>query len=130
MAPRFNGIGMLPVPAIPNIGDKVEPAHAAELYSLSIAVFRKLNGKLNVFGSAENGTQAGNLDAELLDVFFPDADTEVAIPHDLGRVPVGYIPIRFDRAARIYDSNNASWTEKVLYLRSDTAGVNAKFLIA
>lgn len=129
MPPEFTGVGMVSIPSAPTVGDRVEPAHLLYLYELCVTIIRKLNGKLSEVGSGGDGTQAGNLDAEILDAFFATADVEVALPHDLGRVPQGYVVIRADLATDIYDSNNASWTEKVLFLKSSEAGVNVKLRV-
>ena len=54
--------------------------------------------------------------------------TETGIPHNLGEVPVGYLVVRRDKAAHIYDGST-TWTSSTIYLRSDVASVAATVFV-
>lgn len=47
-------------------------------------------------------------------------NTEDAVPHNLGSVPVGYIVVRQNKSASLYDSGK-TWTSSNLYLKCSTA---------
>ena len=55
-------------------------------------------------------------------------DTEFSIEHGMGVIPTGYIPIKQDKAASIYDGTTAN-TTSLLYLRCNVASVAARILI-
>jgi hypothetical protein len=54
----------------------------------------------------------------------PGANVEFTVTHNLGRVPIGYDIKSIDAAAHIYDSRKTLWTTKVMFLKSDVAGVH------
>lgn len=54
------------------------------------------------------------------------ADTEVAITHNLGRVPSGYIVLKQDKAGSLYESGTA-WTDKIAYFKSN--GTTVTFVV-
>ena len=72
------------------------------------------------FTSAD-GRHSENLDGEF-QVFTSNgvADTEEAITHGLGRAPVGFIIMNSSKGANLYDSGT-TWTDTIIYLKSDTA---------
>jgi len=81
-------------------------------------------------GSGATGYQAGNLDAQYVDMITPGvADTEFEVPHQLGRVPIGYEPVRQDRAVSIYDSNSGSWNDSRLFLKANVASASIKLRV-
>ena len=55
-------------------------------------------------------------------------DTEDAITHTLGKIPVGYIITYQDKAGSIYDSGTA-WTEDTIYLKCSTTSASVRMLI-
>lgn len=91
-----------------------------EISSILKDIVRKINGLLS-FGNAANATRVGNHRAQYHEILFVDADTEVVIPHGLGRVPVGYKPVRRNKACSIYDTQATAWTETSFSLLCDTA---------
>lgn len=123
------GVGMVSEPAPIAVGEAVQPSHLLQIFELIRTAIRQMNGKLSLGGTGVDGTRAGNHDAQVRDIYFPTANVEVAILHDLGRVPVGYDVMRRDIACIVYDSNNGSWTEKVVYLKSSAAPVNVKLRV-
>jgi len=109
---------------------KGQPAGLAELLVISgylQQIAEKLNGGLSL-GDATQASRAGNFNAQWIpDIAFTAANTAVMIPHGLKRRPVGYWPLRRDKAATLFDANIGSWSDTVLYLQFDTA--NALFSI-
>ena len=70
--------------------------------------------------------KSGHFDANFVSVAgHGTVNTEVAIPHGLGgdsrpAIPRGYIVVRRNAAASLYDSTTP-WTTTTAYLKSDTA---------
>lgn len=56
------------------------------------------------------------------------ANTEDAITHNLGVVPVGYLVFSQDKAASLYKSTSA-WTTTQIFLKCSTASVAVKIFI-
>lgn len=50
------------------------------------------------------------------------ANTEDTVVHDLGRVPRGFLVIKQDKAASVYDSGTA-WTQSRIYIKTSVATV-------
>ena len=80
-------------------------------------------------GTGVSATRAGNLDAQYIDVYTPGADTEFAVPHGLGRKPIGYDVVRQDKACNVYDSSGGSWGEDTLFLKCDAANATIKLRV-
>lgn len=122
----FGGMGDMP--DISLIDGKLTEKMALTISSKIREMISRFNRGLSL-GSGNSGYKAGNLDAQYVDLLFPAADTEVLIPHGLGRRPIGYVVVRRDRACSIYDSSAGSWGRDVLYLKSDTASASVRLLI-
>lgn len=72
---------------------------------------------------------ADNLDKQIISVATSGTPgTEVAVPHTLKRIPTGYLVIRQDKAASVYDGST-TFTKTNIYLKSDVATVTASVLI-
>lgn len=56
------------------------------------------------------------------------ADTNVSIPHDLGRVPVGFLVVDQDKAGVFYRGAGA-WTDSAIILKCSVATVTAKIFV-
>ena len=80
-------------------------------------------------GAIQHNDKAGNLDAKWV-VFTSNgtANTEDAITHALGRVPVMILAAVPDKAARLYDSGT-TWTSTTIYLKTNVATVAWKAII-
>ena len=87
-----------------------------------------VNGRLSL-GAAGNGERVGNLDAQFLLVTTSTADTDVAVLHGLGRVPVGYWVVGKDKAGVVYDSGRESWTDTRLTVRCSVATVKVRLVV-
>lgn len=93
------------------------------------SLFQAITGRVR-FGTGDDGDRGENIAGEF-QTFTTDGtpDTEGAVSHGLGSVPIGYIVISKDKAGHIYDGTT-SWTSTNIYLRSDVASVTATvFLI-
>ena len=72
---------------------------------------------------------AGKLDAEFISYTTnATANTEDAISHNLGRVPVGYIVVKNGNGGVIYNGSTA-WTNTTIYLKCTTASNPVTILI-
>jgi hypothetical protein len=121
-----SGIG--DIPPIATKEGKISEQTASYLSGAIRGIIAKINGAISL-GTGISSTRAGNLDAQYVDVYTPGADTEFAVPHGLGRKPVGYDVVRKDKAANVYDSSGGSWGNNIMYLKCDTANVTIKLRI-
>ena len=94
-----------------------------DLLTLFTALQRRIS-----FGDGTDG-YSENIDGEF-QVITTNAtpDTEDAIAHTLGSVPVGYLIVKQDKAGSIY-TGTTSWTSTNIYLRSDVASVTATIFL-
>lgn len=74
-------------------------------------------------GAIQDDDKAGNLNAVYV-VFTSNgtANTEDAVTHNLNRIPVGYLPVKQDKSAILYDGTTAN-TSTTIYLRTTVATV-------
>lgn len=92
-------------------------------------VARLINGFVS-FGGGNHATWAGNIDGQYIEITFPGvANTEMRVPHGLGRLPIGYFVVRKDRACDIYDGSDNTWGVEYLYVKSDEADAVVRLLI-
>lgn len=95
-------------------------AAISTLFGAVKSLIDAFNGRISL-GDGTTFGWAGNLDAIEVEWVTPDPpNTEFAIPHLLGRVPVRAERTRADRACDVYDSGTA-WTATTLYLKCNTA---------
>ncbi len=69
-----------------------------------------------------------NFNANIVEVNFPIANSEVSITHTLNRIPKGFLALNINKAATIYDSGT-TWTISEIYVKASTAATTAKLLI-
>lgn len=92
-------------------------------------LWRELARAFNGLISFGDGTNKDNIDCVWANGTSPGgANTEFSVTHDLGRVPVGYILVKSDKSANIYDGPTA-WTTSLIYLKADQASVAYRLLI-
>ncbi len=73
-------------------------------------------------GDGSSFSWTGNLDAVEIEWTTPAAaNTEFAIPHLLGRIPVRAERTRADRACDVYDSGTV-WTKDQVFLKCSVGG--------
>lgn len=129
-----SGVGHLPrVELRPEQDGKLGQAAIQRLAAVINEVIGVLNGRLRL-GTGDANTEAGNLDGITLHVTFSSTpDTEVTIPHDLGRVPRFAHVVWADRACRVYSSRGASraWGDlDKAYFTCDTASATCIILLS
>jgi len=125
-----DGTGMIPtLGAIALTKDeKFTQITANAIIAAITALISKVNGRISL-GSAAQRAQAGNLDAVWIEHYFLTANAEEIIPHNLGRLPLGYWPVRKDKACDVYDSNAGSWDEFTFRLKCNTAASTVLLLV-
>lgn len=88
------------------------------------AIVQKLNGRIS-FGTGVQ-QRRGNIDGQFVDINTPDtADTLFSIPHNIGRVPVGFLVVwRDNEELRLYcsETEKKNWTETSLQLKTPNTG--------
>lgn len=92
-------------------------------------ITQKLNGNLSL-GRGEHTERTGNINGQWIRHNFPSvANTETTIYHGLGRIPIGYQVWDVDQAVSIYTSRRGSWTDQVMYLKSDGKGFSVLLMV-
>jgi hypothetical protein len=88
-------------------------------------IYNAINGGL----SLGDGANLENIYGTWANVTFSGTPgTELTVNHNNGRVPAGYLILYTDRAGTIY-KGATTWTDKLIYLKSDTASLQARILI-
>ena len=95
-------------------------------------IFEGFKGRIR-FGAATDGYRGENISGEF-QIFTSDAvaDTEFAVAHGIGAVPVGRIIIYQDKAGHLYQgpATGTAWTSTNVYFKCDVASVTfAVFLL-
>lgn len=124
------GVGMVPdVPPLALVEGKLTEQQAAFLSQSLRGLIRAFNGQIS-FGDGSNSSQSGNIDGQTKEVFFPDANTDVEIPHGLGRVPIGVLPLDVNvDGAVVRGSQRGDWNATRLFLRCSQAGTTALLIV-
>jgi len=125
------GLGQqaIPDPIMVKKDGTVDPAGLTNLKLALQSLVRAYNGMISL-GDGSVSSWAGNLDAQWIPVLFPSvADTEMTIPHGLGRLAVGYFVGRADRACSIYDSSAGSWNTGRIMLKSSVGSATVLLLV-
>jgi hypothetical protein len=117
-------LGVIRVPDDGKLTELISTALVAAVNS----IIRKFNGYISL-GSGDSGSWAGNIDAQYLDVYFKAANTEVEIPHGIGRIPTGYDVTLKDRACDVYTSSLGSWSDTMLLLKCTVAGSTVRLRV-
>jgi hypothetical protein len=95
----------------------------SRIFSALETLTAKFNNGISL-GDGIHLSRAGNLDAQTIEFISPDvANTEIAIDHSLGRVPIGFIPILQNANGRLYTSNFGGWSKNTIYLKDIRASV-------
>lgn len=69
-----------------------------------------------------------NIDAKQIACIFQTANSDAVFAHGLGRIPNGFFVVGLDVASIIYNGAAHNTTD-LIYLRSNTASVNAKVMV-
>lgn len=89
----------------------IEPAKLLENFK---SLEDRLNDGALLLGSATSSV-----------TFSATPDTEKSVTHTLGRVPTGWIIVRVDKQANIFESDFSNWTSTVAKFKVAAVGVNA-----
>lgn len=129
---RINtGIGMLPdMPpvAIPSDG-KLSGTQVAYIFDSLRGLLRAVNGRLT-FGDGRHSSQSGNIDGQIKEVVFTQADFDYEVPHGLGRTPIGIITLDTNADdAVLRGGSRGSWSATRIFVRCNVAGTTGLFVI-
>lgn len=108
---------------------KLTDQQAAYITDAIRNLIRAFNGRIS-FGDGSNSSQSGNIDGQTKEVFFVAANTDVEVPHGLGRVPIGVIVLDVTvDAAVVRGSQRGDWNTSRLFLRCSQAGTTALLVV-
>lgn len=118
------GLGYLSTPQpLQLVEGKLTEASAQYLYGLLLGLTKAINGNLTI-GDGSSGSKSGNLFGQFIEVVTPSvAQTEFAVDHALGRIPVAFLVVMTDTAngMRTFASSKGSWTDSRIYLKNAVA---------
>lgn len=120
------GVGFVAdMPPITLSEGKLTDQQAAYLTDAIRSLIRQFNGRIS-FGDGSASSQLGNIDGHTKEVYFPAANTDVEVPHGLGRVPIGIITLDVNvDGAVVRGSQRGDWNATRLFLRCSQAGTTA-----
>lgn len=86
------------------------------------SLFTAMAGRIRL-GTGVDGARGENISGEF-QVFTSNAtpDTEDAIAHTVGAIPIGYIVVKQDKAASLY-LGSTTWTNSNVYFKCNVASV-------
>lgn len=88
-----------------------------------------MNGHIS-FGDGTNSSQSGNIDGQIKEMTFVNANTDYEVPHGLGRVPIGLIVLDSNSDGAVTrGSNQGSWSSNRLFVRCNVAGTTVRFVV-
>lgn len=124
------GVGMLAdMPAVVSADGKLTDVQIGYITAAIRATISALNGRIS-FGDGTQSSQAGNIDGHTKEVVFASADTDYEVPHGLGRIPIGIIVLYVDAdGAVVRSASRGSWNNTRLFVRCNTAGATALFVV-
>ena len=124
------GTGFVPdMPPITLSEGKLTDQQAAYITDAVRGLIRAFNGRVS-FGDGSNSSQSGNIDGQTKEVFFVAANTDVEVPHGLGRVPIGVIVLDVTVDAAVVRGNQrGDWNSSRLFLRCSQAGTTALLVV-
>lgn len=108
---------------------KLSETQAVTLSEAVRGLIRAFNGQIS-FGDGSNSSLSGNIDGQTKEVYFPDANTDLEIPHGLGRPPIGIITLDVNVDGAVVRGNQrGDWNATRLFLRCSQAGTTALMVI-
>lgn len=126
----FNGVGMLAdLPPVQSTEGKLTDIQVGFITEGIRTALRAINGKLS-FGNGVNSTQAGNIDGQTKELTFLTANFDYEVPHGLGRVPIGILPLDVNQdGAVMRGGSRGSWSSERLFVRCNVAGTTGLFVV-
>lgn len=124
------GTGMIAdMPPVTLSEGKLTNQQAAYITDSIRGLIRALNGGIS-FGDGSNSSLSGNIDGHTKEVYFPSANTDVEVPHGLGRPPIGIITLDVNVDGAVVRGNlRGDWNAERLFLRCSQAGTTALFVV-
>lgn len=130
--PRIREItDIISKPPVLRVGEegKISAQLVTSLNSFLRDVAAKINGFIS-FGGGGHASWAGDINGQYIEITFPSVEnTEMRIPHGLGRLAIGVFVVRKDRACDVYDGDANTWGVKYLFLKCDTANAVVRLLV-
>lgn len=113
--------------------------HGSSLLQRQFNLGNSLNGGIDAGQSTQTSLDpasvhcyTGNEAGQWVNVVTPGiADTEFAVPHNLGYIPSFIKHVNSDRACSVYQLPNTgtAWTSSNIYLKCNVASVALRFMI-
>lgn len=124
------GVGCVPdMPPITLSEGKLTDQQASYITSSIRALITAFNGGVS-FGDGSQSSLSGNIDGQTKEVYFRYANTDVEIPHGLGRVPIGVITLDVNQDGAVVRGNQrGDWNDGRLFLRCSVAGTTALLVV-
>lgn len=108
---------------------KLTDQQAAYMTDSIRTIIRALNGGIS-FGDGSNSSLSGNIDGQTKEVYFAAANTDVEVPHGLGRPPIGVITLDVNVDGAVVRGNlRGDWNASRLFLRCSQAGTTALLVV-
>lgn len=127
----FTGVGMLPdlPPVKPESGGNLTDTQIGYITDSIRNLIRAVNGKLRL-GDGTNSSQSGNIDGQIKEITFTNANTDYEVPHGLERVPIGIVLLDANRdGAVVRGGSRGSWSTDRLFVRCNVAATTALFIV-
>lgn len=119
----YAGVGAIGEPPMIKLSDgKVTEKIVSEIHSYLRDIADRVNYGLST-GNWTPNESTGSIDGQAVHVVFGAVDTPTEVYHDLGRVPKVYTVKRRSDYGIIKDAKSAEWTDKKIWLQSNTANL-------
>lgn len=125
------GVGMLgDIPSVTVAEDgRLTGVQVTYIFDALRNIIRAFNGRISL-GDGSHSSQSGNIDGQTKEVVFAAANTDYEVPHGLGRVPIGIVPLDVNQDGAVMRGNNrGSWSPTHLFVRCNVAGTTGLFLV-
>lgn len=124
------GTGFVPdMPPITLSEGKLTDQQAAYITDAVRGLIRAFNGRVS-FGDGSNSSQSGNIDGQTKELYFPLANTDIEVPHGLGRPPIGVLVLDVNvDGAVVRGSQRGDWNATRLFLRCSQAATTALLVV-
>ena len=108
---------------------KLTNQSAAYITDAIRGLIRQYNGFVSL-GDGSNSSWSGNVDGQTKEIYFPAANTDVEVPHGLGRPPIGIIVLDVNVDGAVVRGNQrGDWNANRLFLRCSQAGTTALLVV-
>lgn len=108
---------------------KLTDQQAAYITDAVRSLIRAYNGGVS-FGDGSNSSHSGNIDGHTKEVYFATANTDVEVPHGLGRPPIGIIVLDVNVDGAVVRGNQrGDWNDNRLFLRCSQATTTALLVV-